>query len=290
MAKSKIVITGGSGNLGRWTVQTLLDADYEVLNLDVVPPRERICESWIADLTQTGDLYEACKGADAVIHLAAHQAPFMAADAEVFRNNMSATYNVLKVASDMGVRRVVHASSVAAYGFTYAPEMWSPEYLPLDEEHPLTPKDSYSFSKVFGEQIANSYVSMFDMSVVSLRLAGVNFDLTFESLPARWAQPGARLGTFWSYVDVRDAAESCKLAIEADITGHEAFNIAAKNSRFQTPTTELAERYLPGTNVKYGVKGCWSGLDTSKARDMLGYTDKHVWEDYIHPDGTLISK
>lgn len=288
MSKGKIVITGGSGNLGRTTVQTLLDGGYEVLNLDVVPPRERICESWVADLTQTGDLYEACKGADAVIHLAAHQAPFMAADAEVFRNNIAATYNVFKAASDMGVRRIVHASSVAAYGFTYAPEMWNPDYLPLDEEHPLTPKDPYAFSKVFGEQIADSYVNMCDMSVVSLRLAGVNFDLTYESLPQRWEEPGARLGVFWSYVDVRDAAESCRLAVEADITGHEAFNIAARNSRFPTPTTELVEKYLPGTTIKYGVEANWSGLGTSKARDILGYTDKHVWEDHIRPDGTQI--
>ncbi len=288
MSKGKIVITGGSGNLGRTTVQTLLDGGYEVLNLDVVPPRERICESWVADLTRTGDLYEACKGADAVIHLAAHQAPFMAADAEVFRNNMAATYNVFKAASDMGVRRIVHASSVAAYGFTYAPEMWNPDYLPLDEKHPMMPKDPYAFSKVFGEQIADSCVDMCDMSVASLRLAGVNFDLTYESLPQRWEEPGARLGTFWSYVDVRDAAVSCKLAAEADITGHEAFNIAAKNSRFPTPTTELVEKYLPGTTVKYGVEANWSGLDTSKAREVLGYTDGHIWQNHIRPDGTLI--
>ncbi|MBK17288.1 MAG: hypothetical protein CMM52_00405 [Rhodospirillaceae bacterium] len=288
MSKGKIVVTGGCGNLGRWTVQTLLDGGYEVLNLDVVPSRDRICESWVADLTQTGDLYEACKGADAVVHLAAHQAPFMAADAEVFRNNMSATYNVFKAAGDMGVKRIVHASSIAAYGFTYAPEIWNPDYLPLDEEHPLTPKDPYAFSKVFGEQIADSYVGMFDMSVVSLRLAGVNFDLTYESLSKRWEDPGARLGTFWSYVDVRDAAVSCKLAVEADINGHEAFNIAATNSRFPTPTNELVEKYLPGTTIKYGVETYWSGLNTEKARELLGYTDNHVWEDHIRPDGTVI--
>lgn len=288
MSKGKIVITGGSGNLGRTTVQTLLDVGYEVLNLDVVPPRRRICESWVADLTQTGDLYEACKDAAAVIHLAAHQAPFMAADAEVFRNNIAATYNVFKAASDMGVKRIVHASSVAAYGFTYAPEMWNPDYLPLDEKHPMTPKDPYAFSKVFGEQIADSYVDMCDMSVVSLRLAGVNFDLTYESLPQRWEEPGARLGVFWSYVDVRDAAESCKLAVEADITGHEAFNIAAANSRFPTPTTELVEKYLPNTTIKYGVEANWSGLNSSKARDVLGYTDEHIWQNHVRPDGTLI--
>lgn len=286
MTNSKVVVTGGSGNLGRVTLRTFLDAGYEVLNLDVLAPHERNCESWIADLNQTGDLYEACKGADAVIHLAAHQAPFVAADAEVFRNNITATYNVFKAASDMGVRRIVHASSVAAYGFAYAQKIWTPDYLPLNESHPLVPKDPYAFSKVFGEQMADSYVGMFDLSVVSLRFAGINFDLSYESLPKRWAEPGKRLGTFWSYVDVRDAAESCKLAVEANVNGHETFNIAARNSRFQTPTTELIEKYLPGTKIKGDAVGCWSGMDTSKAREQLLYKDNHVWENYIQADGS----
>jgi len=287
---SKIVVTGGSGNLGRAALDVLTDAGYVVLNLDVVAPQERICESWIADLNQTGDLYEACRGADAVVHLAAHQAPFVAADAEVFRNNVTATYNVFKAASDMGVRRIVHASSVAAYGFTYAQEIWDPEYLPLDETHPLAPKDPYAFSKVFGEQIADAYVSTHNLSVVSLRFAGINFDLSYKSLPKRWAKPGERLGTFWSYVDVRDAAEACKLAVEANVNGHEVFNIAAKNSRFQTPTAKLIEEYLPGTKIKGDPAGCWSGMDTSKARAKLGYRDTHVWENYIQVDETLANK
>ena len=286
MSKGKIVVTGGSGNLGSWTVRALIEAGYEPLNLDAIAPRERICESWIADLTQTGDLYEACKGAEAVVHLAAYQAPYMAADSEVFRNNLGATYNVFKAASDRDVRRVVHASSIAAYGFLYAPEMWAPDYLPLDKNHPCLPKDPYALSKIFGEQLADSFASMTETSFASLRLSGVNFDLTYKNLPERWKNPGAKLGTFWSYVDVRDAAESCRLAIEAEIKGHEVFNIGADTSRYLEPTSELVEKYLPETTIKGGMTGQWSGLDSRRARDRLGFTARHLWQDYIAPDGT----
>jgi len=290
LKKIKVVITGGSGNLGQSVVRSMSESGFEVLNLDTVRPTKNICESWVMDLNQTEDLYKAFEGAGAVIHLAAYQSPFMAADTEVFRNNITGTYNVFKAGMDVGVSKIVHASSVAAYGFTYAPKMWNPDYLPLDENHPLKPRDPYAFSKVFGEQIADSYVSMCALSAVSLRLAGVNFDLSYQSLPERWDDPGDRIGTFWSYVDVRDAAEACRLAVETQISGHEIFNIAAAKSRYPVPTSDLVDKYLPETKIKDGMSGCWSGLDSSKARSLLGYKDRHVWEDYITADGTQINK
>jgi nucleoside-diphosphate-sugar epimerase len=290
LKNKNIVVTGGSGNLGQWTIRILLEDGYNVLNLDSARSEKKICETWVTDLGQVGDLYEAFKGAGAVIHLAAHQAPFVASDTEVFRNNMTATYNVFKAATDMGVSKIVHASSIAAYGFAYAPEMFTPNYLPLDEVHPLKPQDPYAFSKVFGEQIADSYVGMSPLSVVSLRLAGINFDLNFETLPKRWLDPGLRLGTFWSYVDVRDAAEACKLSVELQGQGHDIFNIAAEKSRFPVPTSELVNQYIPETKIKNGMTGLWSGLDSSRARSELGYQDKHVWEDYIRRDGSKINK
>ena len=83
----RTVITGGSGRLGTVTVETMLAAGYEVLSLDTVRPREKLCESWVADLTRSGDLFEALDGADSVIHLAAYQAAGEAADSVVFGNN-----------------------------------------------------------------------------------------------------------------------------------------------------------------------------------------------------------
>ncbi len=137
----KVVVTGGSGKLGQYVIREFLDHGYEVLNLDRVPPPEKLCPSWVADLKKSGDLYEALKGSQGVVHLGAYQAPNLASDSETFSNNVTATYNVLKAASDMETKRVVIASSVAAYGFLYALWTWIPDYLPLDESHPCIPQD-----------------------------------------------------------------------------------------------------------------------------------------------------
>ena len=286
---SKAVVTGGSGRLGQHAIMHLLEHGYEVLSLDLVPPPRKLCDSWLCDLRRAGDLYEAFRGADAVIHLGAYQAPNLAPDCETFGNNVTATYNVLKAAVDLGVPRVVCASSIAAYGFLYAPEIWSPDYLPLDEAHPCRPQDPYALSKVFGEQLADSFTGCSDVTVVSLRFSGVNFDPTYGTLPERWADPGAKMGTFWSYVDARDAAVVCRLAIETPISGHEVFNIAAATSRYLEATEELVRKYIPGTRIKDGYSGHWGGLDVTKAETVLGFTAAHVWRDYLNPDGTAIT-
>lgn len=284
----KVVVTGGSGNLGSFVVKALVDGGYDVLNLDIAPPREKLCASWICDLTRAGDLYQAFRNADAVVHLAAYQAPGLAPDCETFSNNVTISYNVLKAATDMGVRRIVMASSIAAYGFLYAPRMWAPEYLPLDEDYPCKPQDPYGLAKIFGEQLADSFASQGEAAIVSLRLSGVNFDLSYQALPRRWTDPGAKMGTFWSYIDARDAAIACRLSVDADITGHEILNISADTSRYPDPTSELVRRYLPATKIRDGFSGHWSGLDNSRAKEILGFRSRYNWRDFLRPDGTPI--
>lgn len=284
----KIVVTGGSGRLGSYTVRALVDAGHDVLSLDRAPPADAFYPSWVCDLTRAGDLYQAFKGAEAVVHLAAWQAPGMVADTETFSNNVTVSYNVLKAAADLDVGRVVMASSIAAYGFTYATAMWQPDYLPLDENYPCTPQDPYGLSKIVGEQLADSFVSFNALSVVSLRLSGVNFDLTYESLPGRWADPGEKMGTFWSYVDARDAAEACRLAVGAEMAGHAICNVSHDLSRYNEPTADLVARYLPGTRIREGFPSHFGGLDNSRAKTVLGFEAKHHWRDYITPEGAPI--
>jgi len=277
----KIVVTGGSGRLGQYVIDEFLHHGYEVLSLDRVPAPQRLCSSWIADLSKPGDLYQALKGVHGVVHLAAYQAPNLASDCETFSNNVTASFNVLKAASDMGVKRVVVASSVAAFGFLYAPKAWAPNYLPLDESHPCRPQDPYGLAKIFSEQVADYFVTLSDVTVASLRLTGINFDLSYQSFTEQWKNPGARVGTFWSYIDARDAAAACRLGIESDFSGHEIFNIAAPTSRMKEPTKNLIHRYLPKVKIKQGMTGNWSGIDSSKAETLLGFRAQHVWEKYL---------
>lgn len=277
----RVVVTGGSGRLGQQVVGHLVNQGLDVLSLDRVPPRVTRCPSWIADLTRAGDVYQAVRNAAAVIHLAAWQAPNLAPDSETFTNNVSATYNVLKAASDSGIGRVVLASSLAAFGYLYAPDIEAPEYLPLDESHPSRPRDPYGLSKVVGEQVAESFVRRGALSIVSLRFPGVNFDPTFATFPNRWRDPERRARGFWTYIDARDAAAACHQALTASITGHVVLNVAAPDNGMEQPTIDLIGQYLPRVPEIRGVReGNWSGMDSSAAKQVLGFSAEHTWPRY----------
>jgi nucleoside-diphosphate-sugar epimerase len=280
----KVVVTGGSGRLGQFVIRDLLAHGYAVLSLDKVTPREKLCPSWLADLRNCGDLFEALRGAYGIIHLGAYQAPNLAPDAETLSNNVSATYNVLRAAADSDVKRVVVASSTAAFGFIYATKLWAPKYLPLDENHPSTPQDSYGLSKVLGEQIADSIVSLDrDMTISSLRFPGVNFDLSYKSFRDRWRNPASRASGFWTYIDARDAATTCRRALEAQFKGHEVFIASATKNCMIQPTLDLVKKYLPkGAKIRKTTATHWSCVDSAKARRMLGFKPEHAWQDYLN--------
>jgi len=102
---TRVVVTGGSGKLGRAVVDELLDHGYEVVNIDHVPPAAPRCPYTRIDLTDYGQTFEALSGidarypsVDAVVHLAAIPGPGAAANAATFANNVTASYNVFAAA------------------------------------------------------------------------------------------------------------------------------------------------------------------------------------------------
>jgi len=279
----KVVVTGGSGRLGQLVLKDLLAHKYEVLSLDRTPPAEKLCPSRLADLRSSGDLYEALKDAYGAVHLGAYQAPNLTSDSQTFSNNVAATYNVLKAAADLGVKKVVIASSTAAFGFIYALKPFLPAYLPLDEKHPSKPQDSYGLSKVVGEQIADATARLHPrMTISSLRFPGIIFDFSYEIVRQRWKDPKGRAGGHWAYIDARDAARACRLALEARFIGHEVMIVASPRSSMTQPTAELISKYL-GTRIptKSGLSGNWSGVDSAKSRKLLGFRAQHAWENYL---------
>jgi len=278
----KIVVTGGSGLLGRQVITELCGKGHEVLSLDRKPHPDGFRPSWTVDLKDSGSLHEACAGAQAVVHLAAHIAPNLASDCVTFNENVNLTYNVFKAASDMGVRRVVFASSIAAYGFLYGGRGDAPDYLPIDENHPCRPTDPYGLSKVVGETIADSFALRDPMTVASLRFPGINYDPSYERIKRIMNDPGYRRTGFWSYVDVRDAATACRLGVEIALTGHRIFNAAAPTSNMREPTEELIRRFFPGVkDIRRSRPPNWSGVDSSRAEKELGFRAEHAWERYL---------
>ena len=119
-----------------------------------------------ADVRDPGALETAVCGADLVYHLAAQSSVMNSAtDPEyAFHSNVTGTYQLLRLAREHGVRRVVFTSSREVYG--------DPARLPVPESAPLAPKNAYGASKAAGEMYCRAFASD-GMGAVILRLANV---------------------------------------------------------------------------------------------------------------------
>jgi nucleoside-diphosphate-sugar epimerase len=285
----RVVVTGGSGRLGQFVVRELFTHSHAVASLDTIKPRECLCPTYTVDLTKFDSLLGHFKNADAVVHLARIRFPYTETgfnvaeqkweftdapgDAERFNQNVAITNNVLAAALESGVKKIVSGSSLAVYGFYYPSTELQPDYLPVDEDHPLRPQDPYGMTKLIGEKLCDALGQKSDAQIASLRLAGVYTEAHRSMLLERKKNPIARgTGALWSYIDARDAARACRLALEADFGGHQAFNICARSTIMDTPTQELVGRYLPQVkDVRQGLDDRNSGYRTDKAKRMLRF-------------------
>ncbi len=276
----KVAVTGGSGRIGAFVIAELLAYEHEVTNLDLRPPTAPRGRFLRVDLTDLGQTYGGLAGADAVIHLAAIPHPLSDPPEVVFRNNVLSTYNVLEAASALGIRRVVLTSSFSALGFPFARHEMTPEYIPMDEEHPLWPQDAYGLSKQVGEVMAESFARRVPaMAIISLRPSYVVVPEEYESLLRRaWADPAWGRSTFWTYTDVRDLAVAFRLALTAPLTGHHPFFIMAPDTYMRDfPTEELLRRYYPDI-PRVEIAGRAAPITCRRAERLLGWGAQHPWE------------
>ncbi len=276
----KIAVTGAQGRLGRFVLDDLQARAYEVRALTKEWWEECPVDDQAAgDILDYDWLREVLAGCDGVIHLAAIPSPKRGSDSAVIEINVVGTYNVLLAAGENGINRVASASSDCTFGFTFSRYPPQPVYLPVDEEHPTHPDDSYGLSKVLGERAADAVTQRFPgMYAASMRISHVvgPDDYEPDSEFCKWrSNPERGPANLWSYVDGRDASQAFRLAIEADRSGHEIFCIASKKTRSSIPTQELIGMFYPQVALKREFPGYESLENSEKATRILGYAPKY---------------
>jgi nucleoside-diphosphate-sugar epimerase len=274
----KIVVTGASGKAGRAIVRDLVDQGHEVLGVDLVPPREQSAPFLAVDLTELGQTLECLAGAEAVVHMAAIPASGIRSEETTFRTNMLSTYNVFEAARVLRLGRVVWASSETIFGLPFEREQ--PAYAPLDEDHPPYPESSYALSKLLSEELARQLHRWTGIPFVGLRFSNIMEPEEYERFPSFWADPHLRRWNLWGYVDARDVALSCRLALEADV-GAEHFIVAAADTVMDRPSRELMADVYPSVPYESTGGEFDSLLSTEKARRLLGYVPEHSWREHV---------
>ncbi len=281
----KVVVTGGSGKVGRAVLRELLEHGHEVLNVDRTPPdqtRSPPAPFLPADLTDFGQTLEALSGAEvlsgveAVVHLAAIPSPVHATPDVVFSTNIRSTHTVFAAAVRLGLKRVVWASSETTLGLPFDTP---PEYAPVDERSTLRPESSYALSKVLGEEMARQFARWSAIPFVGLRFSNVMERADYQQFPSYWDDAQIRKWNLWSYVDESHTGQSVRLALEADTRGAQAFIIAAADSVMRRPSRELMAEVFPGVAVAEQLAEHGTLLAIDEARRVLGYDPTFSWRE-----------
>jgi nucleoside-diphosphate-sugar epimerase len=285
---SRVVVTGGSGKLGRFAVAELLEHGWSVVNLDRVPPAtpqpgEQFVRIEFTDFGQTVEglsaIEDKYRSLDAVVHLAAIPAPGLTANAATFANNITCTYNVFSAARHAGIRNVVWASSETVLGLPFDTP---PPYMPVDEEYQGRPESSYSLAKFLEEYMAGQFCRWDpQLKMIGLRFSNVMAPADYAEFPSFDADPSLRKWNLWSYIDGRDGAQAIRRGLEHQATGVDVFIISSPDTVMSRPTAELAAEVYPGVPVTRELGEHETLLSCDKARRLLGYEPVHSWRDEV---------
>jgi len=164
-----ILIIGGAGYIGSHVVREFLDRGHTVTVFDNLSsglrqnlfPEAAFVYGSIMDYPA---LLKACSAnIDAVVHLAAFKAAgeSMIAPEKYSLNNINGAVHILNALSEAEIKYLIFSSSAAVYG--------EPEYLPIDEKHPLKPENYYGFTKLEIERMMEWYGKLKGLSFASLR-------------------------------------------------------------------------------------------------------------------------
>ncbi len=293
----RILFTGGAGKAGKHVVPYLLAKGHRVLNVDKLPLDVPGVDNRIADITDPGHMHDVMQSYanfdelqagtgvpafDAVVHFAAVPRILVTGDNECYRTNVMGTYNVIDAALKAGIRKVIFASSETAYGICFWDGEKKPDYLPIDEDHPTVPMDSYAMSKVVNEATARSFHARSGADIYGLRINNVIEPHEYrQHFPAYIADPKLRLRNIFAYIDARDLGEMVECCLNTDGLGFEVFNVSNDDHSVAATTDQLLRDFYDGVPLNKDMAADETFYSNDKAKRLVGFRPKHHWRMYL---------
>jgi dTDP-glucose 4,6-dehydratase len=301
-----VLVTGGAGFIGSNLVRLLLAErpGWRVVNLDKLTyagnaenladlagePRHLFVRGDVCDGPLVAELLKV-EAIDAVMHLAAesHVDRSILSPAVFIDTNVRGTQVLLEAARERGVKRFLHVSTDEVYG-SLGPTGF------FTETTPLAPTSPYSASKASSDLLALAYGHTFGLPVVVTRCSNnygpYQFPEKLIPLMIANALRGAPLPVYGDGMNVRDwihVEDHCRgllAALERGADG-EVYNFGAASERHNIDIVRQVLRLLgkpesliayvkdrPGHDRRYAI-------DAAKAREQLGWTPRHVFEDAL---------
>ena len=277
----KILITGAAGLIGKEVTKGLVAAGHDVLATDLVMDDLSPAQKFVVgDLVSADFISQLDFRCDAIVHLGSIPRPGIESDEKVLHNNVMGTYNVFANAVENNVPLVIYASSLSIYGFAWSTGT-SPDYVPVDEKHPLYHFESYALSKEVNERSADMWANRSESAFVGLRIPHTHTNLVFTELAQKMRErdkaileQGAKI--FWAYLDLRDAVQGILTVIDKGAQGSKTYNFAAPDTYAPKPTREMMAEFHPTSKIASSLSGYDSIIDCSEWHADFGYEPQHL--------------
>lgn len=270
-----ILITGGSGRIGRVTAAHLLAQGHRIRILDREAKSNLTSDTLKTiqsadyhqvDITDYASLRAHFADIEAIVHLAAIPYPAPGKDAEIFDINGAGTFNIYQAAAEAGIQRVVSASSINALGNKFGVRPTPLHYFPIDEDHPPSTSDVYSFSKQIVEEMAAYFWRRNGISGVCMRFPWV-YDPAQMSAEIV-SQNVARIKQEYQTLTAMSAAEQ-----EATLQDVEAQAAALRQQHTQGEISRedmfAKMRAIPYRALLFGLRDFWAILDIRDAAQAI---------------------
>ena len=139
------------------------------------------------------------------------------------------------------------------------------------------PTSTYALSKVVTETMAEHISRWSGIPFVGLRFSNIFTEADYAQVPSFQDDPTARMWNLWGYIDVRDAAASCRNALEADTTGSVDLIIANDDTIMELSSDELMADVFPGVEVRGQLGRHDTLLSNRRAQELIGFRPQHGW-------------
>jgi nucleoside-diphosphate-sugar epimerase len=274
----RVTLTGAAGRLGSHVCRTLVECLHTVCATDKAFRADLPARIEVANLLEPAGCYRLLDGSEALVHLANHPT-FRANDAQrLFNENVAMNMNVFQAAADLGVKRIVFASSVQVIsGPSQADEpsaVSSLPYLPLDGNVPPNPGNPYALSKHLSEIMLAYFARRAGMSCVAIRFPALVDDEFLTKMATRPSQHVHGRNEGFSFLHFLDAASLVAATLCAPLNGFRVYFPAARENRLGQPVADTVRQHFPSTPLRQPPGEMTSLVDVSSIERETGWSPK----------------
>ncbi len=271
----RILVTGGSGFIGRVLVRHLIEAGHKVRVVDRAYAAIPEADLHVANLCQAEPVYGALKDIEAVVHFGNHSNQARGSAQTVIGENTQMNANVFQAMADMKITRVIYASSVQAMtgwpGPNFCDMPAPPHALPVDGDTPPYPGNAYGLSKVLAEEMLRYYARVYSFSAVALRLPVIIAGQNQQWREHFIVDDRGRKREFGGWLWVDDVASLVLAILASNLPGFRIYHPSGALPDCLPDAESLARKYLPDSPRRNPGKPLACLIDTSRITEQTGW-------------------